>query len=337
MTLKENISLKNKNTFGIASVARYYVEINNLDNIKDLIDSGLLTKNKFYILGGGSNTILPDFYNGIVIKNRLKGVEIVCEDENSTTFSAASGEEWNDFVKYTTDMGLSGIEALALIPGSVGATPVQNIGAYGQEVKDTIVQVSAVNLENSNELTFSHSECRFGYRDSIFKNKLKDKVLITKVIFKLSKNLITDNIYKEVKDEVDNALTVSGIRDAVIRIRNRKLPNPKEIGNAGSIFKNPYITETAYIRLKSKFPEVPSFKTEDNHYKISAGWLIEEAGWKGWISSNKNYGVHKDHALVIVNFGNATGKEISQLIKNIKLSVLKKYKIRLEEEANIVV
>lgn len=337
MNLKENILLKSKNTFGIASTAKYYAEIDNIQDIKELINSNLLIKNKFYILGGGSNTLLPDFYSGIIIKNSLKGIKLVSEDSNSITFAVASGEDWNDFVNYTVDKGFAGIEALALIPGSVGAAPVQNIGAYGQEARNTVVQVKAINLKTASEVVFSNIECKFGYRDSIFKNEFKDKVLITDVTFRLSKNFIPDNIYEEVKKELDKDLTIRSVRDAVIKIRNRKLPNPKGIGNAGSIFKNPFITESAYLELKLNFPDIPSFKTDDGRYKIPAGWLIEKTGWKGWLSDNKNYGVYQNHALIVVNFGNATGKEILELIRNIKQSVFEKYKINLEEEVNIVI
>jgi UDP-N-acetylmuramate dehydrogenase len=330
MDLQQNISLKRYNTFGIDMPAAYFAELND---INDLPEITALPYNK-YIIGGGSNILLTQPVNGLVIHNALKGISIEQEDKEHVWLRVAAGEIWHDLVLFAINNGWGGIENLALIPGTVGASPMQNIGAYGVEAKETIERVSFWNWEEKVMCTYSAADCNFGYRNSVFKQGLKNKVFITEVVYKLNKQPKLNTTYGAIEQELNDMgvkqLSVSTIAHAVINIRKSKLPDPKVIGNAGSFFKNPTIAKDQFNELKTRYAAMPSYPVSDGVVKVPAGWLIEQSGWKGY--KRGETGVHAKQALVIVNYGNASGKEIWQLSDDILLSVKEKFGIDLERE-----
>jgi len=335
--LQQNFPLKNYNTFNIDENAKYYFEFNKLEDLYDFAaQNDIKTKfKKVLVLGEGSNILFSKFYDGLIIHPKISGIEI-CETKGDNVFvKVSSGTNWDDFVKWSVDNNLSGIENLSLIPGTVGASPVQNIGAYGVEAKDRIISVEGFLFEENKNVVFTNEECKFAYRQSIFKNKLKNKILITAVSFRLSKThkfvLNYGDIEKEIASFSD--LNIANIRQAIINIRERKLPDTQEFPNAGSFFKNPVISLNEVEKLKSVFSNIPVFPFSDNKWKISAGWLIEKSGWKG--RRIANVGVYKNQALVIVNYGNAKGKEILDFSNLIKKSVFEKFGVSLETEVNI--
>lgn len=333
MNIRDHISLKPYNTFGIEGYAGHFAEIHSL---ADLEEAGRLPYPR-YVLGGGSNILLTQPVTGIVLHNCLKGKAEIQEDDNHIWLEVQAGEIWHELVMYTIANGWGGLENLALIPGTVGASPMQNIGAYGVEAKDTIESVSCWLWDEGKLITLSNDECRFGYRDSIFKNGLKDKVFITSVVYKLSKKPVFNTSYGAIEQELQamgvTSVSVEAIAAAVIRIRTSKLPDPKEIGNAGSFFKNPTIPVAQYEALKAEYPVIPCYIVSNKMVKVPAGWLIEQCGWKGYRAGA--LGVHARQALVLVNYGGAAGADIWHLSGEIVQSVHTKFGIDLEREVQV--
>ena len=335
MTILENISLKNYNTFGIDVKAKRFVNIHSIVELQKL-----LSKEKdLFLLSGGSNMLLTHDIEKLVVHIDIKGISIENENENSVEITVNAGENWHEFVLWCVENNYGGIENLSLIPGKVGTCPIQNIGAYGIEVKDTITKVSVVEIETGKINTFTNEECKFGYRDSIFKNDQKDKFIIVTVSFRLSKkNHVFHTSYGAIEAELTTqkigSQMLKNISEAVISIRKSKLPDPRELGNSGSFFKNPLISSTHFEKLQLEFPTIPNFKISETVVKIPAGWLIEQAGFKG--KHFGNCGVHEKQALVLVNYGNATGVEILNLAKKIQKTILEKFQIELEIEVNII-
>jgi UDP-N-acetylmuramate dehydrogenase len=336
MELLENVSLQPFNTFGIDARARYFVEATSEADVREALELGL---KPLLLLGGGSNMLLKDNWPGLVLKNNIQGIEIVEENDASVLLKIGGGENWHKLVLWCLEKGYGGIENLSLIPGTVGAAPIQNIGAYGVELQDVFEKLEAIGLEDGSTHSFSKQDCRFGYRDSIFKRELEGKICISRVYLRLTKNnhqIHTD--YGAIQEvlaarQVDNP-DIRDISEAVIAIRSSKLPDPKELGNSGSFFKNPEITASAFETFHARFPEAPFYKIGEDRYKIPAGWLIEQAGWKG--KKVGNTGSHKKQALVLVNYGNATGAEIWNLAMDIKKSVADRFQIDLQPEVNII-
>lgn len=333
--IQQNISLKSYNTFGIDVQANQFVEVSNLLELKEVLE---FNQEPLLILGGGSNILLTKNFEGLVLKNNFKGIKVIKETDEDVLLEVGGGEVWHEFVLYCVKNNFSGIENLSLIPGNVGASPMQNIGAYGVEVKDVITGVEAVSLKDFSVRKFTSQECEFGYRTSIFKTTEKGNYFISKVTFRLSKQPNINTSYGAINSELENkgvkAPTIKDVSDAVIAIRKSKLPDPREIGNSGSFFKNPLITKDHLHKIQLEFKDVPNYLQEDGDYKIAAGWLIEQCGWKG--KKINNYGVHSKQALVLVNYGGSTGKEIFDLSSEIIQSVENKFNITLEREVNII-
>lgn len=337
MTIEHNKSLKPYNTFGINAKAAHFVSVTSVNELKNVLK--LTEYPKKFILGGGSNMLLTKNIDALVIHIHLKGKEVLQQDNNSALIKAYAGENWHEFVLWTITQNFGGLENLSLIPGNVGTSPIQNIGAYGVELKDHFVSCEAINCNTLETKTFSKEDCNFGYRNSIFKNEVKGQYIITSVTFKLStQNHKLSTSYGAIssKLEAENITnpTLKDISNAVIAIRESKLPNPKEIGNSGSFFKNPIISSTDFKALQQQFPEVPSYKVSETEVKVPAGWLIEKAGFKG--KTFGNYGVHKKQALVLVNYGGATGNAIYELSKLIQKTVKQLFNIQIEAEVNII-
>ncbi len=337
MKIFENIPLKQFNTFGIEAIAKTFIEITNYNDLSELVKLKTLYNKDFYILGGGSNVLLKNDYDGIILYPTFKGIEILEKTNGFVLIKVYASEIWDDFVNYCVKNNFGGIENLSLIPGNCGAAPVQNIGAFGVEIKDSIESVEIFNLLTGEFKTLSKSDCQFGYRTSVFKNGFKHNWLITSSIYKLTTfNHNYKTHYGNLNEELANfdAINLESIRQSVINIRTNKLPNPKEIGNAGSFFKNPIVTTEKATELKNKYPDVPVYPISDNEKKLAAGWLIEKCGWKG--TKTGNAGVHNKQALVLVNYGNAKGIEIINLSEKIKESVFEKFGVKLETEVNIL-
>jgi len=337
MEIQSNFSLKNLNTFGIEASANQFVAVHNSEELKTILEQ---TKSeKKFILGGGSNMLLTKNIEALVIHVNLKGKEIIKETADSVWVESQAGENWHEFVLWTIEHNFGGLENMSLIPGNVGTTPVQNIGAYGTEIKDTFVSCEAISIENQEMRTFSKEECHFGYRESVFKNEEKDNYIITSVIFKLTKrnhkiNISYGDISTELaKNNITNP-TLKEISNAVIAIRKSKLPDPKELGNSGSFFKNPILLKTEFDKIHQKFPEMKFYEISETEVKVPAGWLIEQAGFKG--KRFGDAGIHKNQALVLVNYGNATGQEILNLSKEIQNTVYNIFGIHIEAEVNII-
>ncbi len=337
MQIQHNISLKPYNTFGIDVTATYFVSVNNIIELKDVL-SAKNYPNKL-ILGGGSNMLLTKNQDKLVIHINLKGIKIISQDDDFVIVKAQAGENWHQFVLWCMKQNFGGIENLSLIPGNVGTAPIQNIGAYGVELKDSFVSCEGLCLETLETHTFSKSECDFGYRDSIFKQQEKEKYIITNVTFKFTKRNHKLNInYGTISSELESMNitnpTIQDISKAVISIRESKLPNPKDIGNSGSFFKNPVISKEDFNALLLNFPDAPSYSISETEVKVPAGWLIEKAGFKG--KRFGDYGVHKNQALVLVNYGQAKGSDILELSKLIQKTVLRLFNIFIEAEVNIL-
>ncbi|MBX2905374.1 MAG: UDP-N-acetylmuramate dehydrogenase [Taibaiella sp.] len=333
MEIQQNVSLRPFNTFGIDVPAAYYTEVHDLKDIAALA----ALRRPLHVLGGGSNVLLTGEVPGIVVRDCLKGISVLNEDEEHVWLEAAGGEIWHELVLYTIARGWGGLENLALIPGTVGAAPIQNIGAYGVEVKDTIEKVHFHDLEADEERVFSNDQCAFGYRDSIFKNELKGRIFITSVVFRLSKRPILNTSYGAIEEELRKmqiaSPTVKDVAQAVISIRSSKLPDPKVVGNAGSFFKNPTISRDEYEALLAAHPGIPHFKVNADLVKVPAAWLIEQCGWKGYTRGDA--GVHDRQALVLVNRGRATGSQLWQLSGDIVASVKERFGICLEREVQV--
>ncbi len=336
MTILQNISLKPYNTFGMDVSAEYFTILNQAAQIEELAHDKALPFRKS-ILGGGSNLLLTKPVNGLLIKNELKGSNIITENNEHVWLRVSAGEIWHELVLHTLRNGWGGLENLSLIPGCVGASPMQNIGAYGVEVKDTIEEVEAWHWEEKRFLVLKNRDCKFGYRDSIFKKELNGKTLITAVTFRLSKQPKLNTSYGAIRQQLEamgvSDPSIQSVSDAVIAIRSSKLPNPKHIGNAGSFFKNPTLPYKQFETLQTLYPDISSYKVDEQNVKIAAGWLIEHCGWKGY--RNGDAGVHEKQALVLVNYGKAIGKDIYNLSSEIIASVNEKFGIELEREVQI--
>jgi UDP-N-acetylmuramate dehydrogenase len=337
MQVHKNYFLKGLNTFGISVYAKYFSEFNSTAELQALLnvaDKQIST----FILGGGSNILFTKDFDGFVLKNNIPGIEIIKEDEEYIYIKAGAGINWHYFVKYCVDNNYAGVENLSLIPGNVGASPMQNIGAYGVEIKDVFYELEAFHLNEKSLQKFTSSDCEFGYRESIFKKKFKNQFVILNVTYRLKKNPVFNISYGAIEQELNKMniqdLSVKAVSDAVINIRTSKLPDPKIIGNAGSFFKNPVIKYDQFLQVQKNHSGIPSYKQDDEQFKIPAGWLIEQCGWKGY--RNGDAGCYEKQALVLVNYGNATGKQILELSKKIKESVSEKFGILLETEVNII-
>jgi len=338
MQIKKNISLKEYNTFGIEAKAKLFCEIKSIKGLIEISKTQEYKDNKIFILGGGSNILFTKDIDALVLKISLNSIEKKIFLENEYIVKASAGVVWHSLVVYCLENNLAGLENLSLIPGSVGAAPMQNIGAYGAEIKDTFYSLEAFNIKKKKIETFDFKQCKFGYRESVFKNELKDKYVIVSVSFKLSVipsiNIAYGAIEQELQQMGITAPTIKDVSEAVCNIRTSKLPNPKEIGNAGSFFKNPVILSEKLNELLEIYPRIVFYKVDNTSFKLAAGWLIEQCGWKG--KSNGNCGVHSKQALVIVNNGNASGAEIYNLSSEIIASVQQKFGVTLEREVNIV-
>lgn len=337
MEILHNYSLKNYNTFGIEAKAEKFVAVHSVSELKGILEQN--KNEKKFILGGGSNMLLTKNMEALVIHIDLKGKKILKEDADFVWIEGQAGENWHQFVLWNIEQNFGGLENMSLIPGNVGTTPVQNIGAYGAEIKDTFVSCEAMNIENQEMKTFTKEECNFGYRESIFKNEVKDQYIITSVVFKLTKhNHKINTKYGDIVAELaKNNITTPGLKDvsnAVIAIRKSKLPDPAELGNSGSFFKNPILLKTDFEPIHEKFPEMKFFDISETEVKVPAGWLIEQAGLKG--KRFGNAGVHKNQALVLVNYGGATGQEILAVSKTVQQTVFEKFGIPIEAEVNII-
>jgi UDP-N-acetylmuramate dehydrogenase len=335
MNIQTNFSLKKFNTFGIEAYAREFISVSSVANLKEVVQ----LKKELFILGGGSNMLLTQNIEKLVVHVNLKGREIVEENDDFAIVKAQAGENWHEFVLWCIDQNLGGIENLSLIPGNVGTTPIQNIGAYGVEIKDTLLSCEALNLKTLEIETFTNVQCKFEYRESVFKNELKNQHIITSVCFKLTKkNHKVATTYGAIETELQHQNiknpTLIDISNAVIAIRKSKLPDPKELGNSGSFFKNPIISKETYEKAKALYPEMPHYVVSEALVKVPAGWLIEQAGFKG--KRFGDAGVHKNQALVLVNYGTATGKEVVELSKNIQKTIRDKFGIAIEAEVNII-
>ena len=339
MKLYENYSLKEVSTFHVRTSAKYYTEFSSVEELKEILSSDLVKSKPFMVLGGGSNLLFTGDYQGVIIRNAIKGIQVIKEEGDNIFIKANGGERWHDFVLYCVDHNYGGVENLSLIPGTVGAGPIQNIGAYGVELKDTLAEVEAIHIKTLQTKTFTNAECKFGYRDSIFKGVEKGNYIILGVTFKLAKhpekvNVSYGTLTKELEAMGITHPTIKDVSNAVIKIRSSKLPDPDKIGNAGSFFKNPVIPNAQFEKIKLAHPDVVHYPAHDAHTKLAAGWLIEHAGWKG--KRFGDAGVHKDQALVLVNYGDATGKEIYDLSTKIIESVKEKFGVELEREVNMI-
>ncbi|MBP6731241.1 MAG: UDP-N-acetylmuramate dehydrogenase [Chitinophagales bacterium] len=344
MIIEENKELTNLNTFGIAAMAAYFAEVTSEDDFRQLIQTEVYKQNPKLILGGGSNLLFTGNFDGLVIKNSIKDITVVSESEHQVILKANAGEPWHGFVLYCIANNYAGIENLSLIPGLVGAAPMQNIGAYGVEIKDVFHELEALDMATGESVVFSLNDCHFGYRESVFKHTLKNKYFITSVSFKLARLSSPTTQYRFKTDYGDikhtlgemqvYELNLKAVSDAVIKIRSSKLPDPKVLGNAGSFFKNPSVPQAKYEELVLTNPVMPSYPQKDGTVKIPAGWLIEQCGWKGRVVGNT--GSHKSQALVLVNYGQATGNEVWALALAIKQSVWDKFGIEINPEVNVV-
>lgn len=334
MQVHENFSLKNYNTFGLNIIANKF---SAFSSIKDL-ESFFPHSEPWFILGGGSNILFTKNFEGTVLHNEIKGIEKIKEDENHVWVKVGAGEVWHDFVLHCIENNWAGIENLSLIPGTVGASPIQNIGAYGVEVKDVIESVSAFHIASLKIQSFSNNDCEFGYRDSIFKRDLKGQYVITEVIYRLNKQADFNIKYGAIQQILDEngvtELSIKAISDAVIQIRQSKLPDPKEIGNSGSFFKNPEIPTNQFDELKKTFPNIVGYPVSEKITKVPAGWLIDNAGWKG--KRFGDIGVHTKQALVLVNYGDGEGEKIKELAYEIKADIFEKYGVEINPEVNIL-
>jgi UDP-N-acetylmuramate dehydrogenase len=337
MNIISDFSLKKHNTFGIEAKARQFVAVHSITELKNILEEN--KNEKKFVLGGGSNMLLTQDIDALVIHVDLRGKKIIKETEDFVWAESQAGENWHEFVLWTIDQNLGGLENMSLIPGNVGTTPVQNIGAYGAEIKDTFVSCEAMKIENQELKTFTKEECHFGYRESVFKNEVKDQYIITSVVFKLTKrnhkiNISYGDIAGELaKKSIENP-SLTDVSNAVIAIRQSKLPDPKELGNSGSFFKNPILLKTEFEPIHAKFPEMKFYEVSETEVKVPAGWLIEQAGFKG--KRFGDAGIHKNQALVLVNYGNATGQEILAVSRDIQATVFRIFAIHIEAEVNLI-
>lgn len=337
--MKEYQSLKHFNTFGFEARAHYFSTCESIETLQKTLATEVAIVHPVFILGGGSNILLTGDYEGLVIKMNILGKELVSEDEHSVVIRAGAGENWHDLVLYTLSNNWGGLENLSLIPGTVGAAPMQNIGAYGMEIRNVFERLTAVHRETGAIKHFTAEECEFGYRESIFKKGLKDQYVICDVSFRLRKPPhALDISYGAIRDTLDSrnikAPTIRDVSDAVIAIRQSKLPDPAKIGNSGSFFKNPTIDRTTFEQLRTQYPELPGYPAGEDQVKVPAGWLIEQCGWKGY--EKNGVGVHRNQALVLVNYGTGTGRDVLELSRQIQNSVAEKFGVALQPEVNLI-
>lgn len=339
---QENFSLKQYNSFGINAVARYGASFSSMDGLNELLQFGEKHLQRealpLMVLGGGSNILFTRDFNGFVLKNEVPGIEKIREDNEHVYVSVGAGVNWHQLVMHCIDRDWAGLENLSLIPGNTGASPMQNIGAYGVEIKDLFYELEAFHLEEKRMARFGLEECEFGYRESVFKRRYKDQFVIMKVVFRLNKHPVFNTSYGAIEQELAamkvKELTIRAISDAVINIRRSKLPDPAIIGNAGSFFKNPVIESYKFRQLKASHPRLAGFPQENGNIKLAAGWLIEKCGWKGYRKGDA--GCHAKQALVLVNYGHASGAEIYDLSTEIIRTVNEKFDVLLEREVNVV-
>ena len=338
MQIRPNFSLRHFNTFGLDSSARFFVEVSSATELTEILVDQVWKHTPKFILGGGSNVLFTRDIDALVIHPAIKGIEKIKEDDLHVWLKAGGGEIWHDFVMYCVERNYGGVENLSLIPGTVGAAPMQNIGAYGVEIKDVINSVEAVSIQTGEVRIFSKEECQFGYRESVFKRDLKDRYIITGATFILNKKPVLNVGYGDIQKTLQEMnvadVTIKTVSEAVMYIRRSKLPDPAVIGNAGSFFKNPEIALNLYTDLQNKFPGIPGYPVGDEKIKVPAGWLIEKAGWKGYRQGA--IGVHEKQALVLVNYGGGNGNEIKTLSETIQDSVEQKFGIRLSAEVNFL-
>ncbi len=336
MTIQHHISLKPYNSFGIDMPAKTFAPFHTENELKELL-SARNPKEPLLVLGGGSNVLLTQPFDGWVLQNRIPGIKVCRENDDFVWVCAGAGENWHHFVTYCIAQGWAGVENLSLIPGCVGASPMQNIGAYGVEIKDVFETLEALHIEDKSAVTFAASDCAFGYRESVFKRSLKNQFIITSVTFRLHKKPVYHTAYGAIQQELEamgiTELSIKAISDAVIRIRKSKLPDPAVTGNAGSFFKNPEIENSLFSTLSQNYPDLPGYPAKEGYTKVPAGWLIEKAGWKGHREGDA--GVHPKQALVLVNYGKATGQQIFDLSEKILQSIQNQFGIVLEREVNI--
>lgn len=336
--VESDVNLQPYNTLNIPATARYFAAVESKSQLKEILTHPETEPQQLLVLGGGSNILFADDFDGLVLHIEISGKEIIQETDEHVWLKIGAGENWHQMVRYCVENGFGGIENLSLIPGTVGAAPIQNIGAYGVELEEVFQWLEAANIETGEVRRFDKEDCQFDYRDSVFKNELKGEFIVTEVTLKLSKKPEINTTYGAIQTELQNRgitnPTIHDVSDIVIDIRNSKLPNPKSLGNAGSFFKNPIVAEKLYYRIKEDYPEAPGYTMDNGEVKIPAGWLIEEAGWKGKIVGNT--GTYKQQALVIVNHGGATGEEILEMSERIRKSVAEKFGIELIPEVNII-
>ena len=338
MQIQENISLRQYNSMGIDARARQFSTFGTLETLQELTalsDDGNLAK---LVLGGGSNILLTRDFDGMVMKNEMPGADLVSETDTHYYVKVGAGENWNRFVQYSIGRNWAGLENLSLIPGNVGASPMQNIGAYGVEIKDVFEELEAFHLKDKKVVTFTNNDCEFGYRESVFKGRYRDQFVILNVTYRLNKTPKFNTSYGAIEQELERMgvkeLSIRAIADAVIHIRSSKLPDPAKIGNAGSFFKNPSVPAAQYEQLKQHFPGIVGYANPDGSVKLAAGWLIEQCGWKGFRRGDA--GCHEKQALVLVNYGNASGADIYELSTEIMNSVQNRFGVALEREVNII-
>lgn len=336
--IEQHVNLKPYNTFGIEATAKYFAEIKSASEFLELLNNPVYQNSEKLIVGGGSNLLFTKNFEGLVIKNSLKGIDIVFEDEHEVIVKAAAGEIWHDFVIWCIAKNLSGLENLSLIPGCVGASPMQNIGAYGVEIKDCFEELEAYNMTSGEKKIFKNADCEFGYRESVFKHQYKNQFLIASVSFRLKKRAKVNTSYGAINSELQSMnITQPSIRDvsnAVIRIRQSKLPDPKVTGNAGSFFKNPEVSAEKYYELKNRFENLVAYPLPNGNYKLAAGWLIEQCDLKGY--EYKGAAVHTKQALVLINKNQATGNDVYELSSYVLQQVFEKFGVNLEREVNII-
>lgn len=338
MEITEKKSLHKLNTFGINCFAKYFVKIESVEDLLTLHKKDIFKKEKRLILGGGSNILLTKDFDGLVIQNNIKGWEIKKENENFIELEIGAGENWHQMVTTCVNNGWGGIENLSLIPGNAGTAPMQNIGAYGVEIKETFISLKAFEISTSTIKTFSKKDCQFDYRESVFKKEKKNQYIILNIRLKLDKKPKINIKYGDIKTILNenniSSPTIKDVSQAIIKIRQNKLPDPEKIGNSGSFFKNPIISTSKLNKIKKRYPEIVYYEVNSSEMKIAAGWLIDKAGWKGKIFGN--YGVHKNQALVLVNYGGANGTDIFNLSEKIINDIKTKFDIQLEREVNVL-
>lgn len=335
--IQTNVDISSFTTFGLPARVKQFATFSSVDELKQLLQQKP-ENTPLMLLGGGSNVLFTQDFDGLLLKNEIMGFEIVEKSGDDVLVKAGAGENWHSFVIRTINLNLGGLENLSLIPGSVGASPMQNIGAYGREIKDVFHSLEAYHLPTGEIHTFNNQQCGFGYRESVFKRQFKNQYVIVSVTYQLTKKHQLNTSYGAINEQlqvmgIENP-TIKDVSNAVIAIRSSKLPNPKEIGNAGSFFKNPVIEKKLYNQLVANYPDMPNYPVDELHVKVPAGWLIEKAGWKG--KTFDNYGVHKNQALVLVNYGGATGKQVFELSEAIITDIQSKFNIELEREVNII-